>query len=70
MRALAKMPATAAYRMHTEKIITERAKIVANVSPCKIYDFHSFRKFYFIKFDRTKMLAMSKIKSIAVKLKR
>lgn len=31
MRALAKMPPTAAYRTHTEKIITERAKIVANV---------------------------------------
>ncbi|KAJ6636533.1 NADH dehydrogenase [ubiquinone] 1 alpha subcomplex subunit 5 [Pseudolycoriella hygida] len=30
MRALAKMPSTAAYRIHTEKIITERAKIVAN----------------------------------------
>lgn len=31
LRALAKMPPTAAYRTHTEKIITERAKIVANV---------------------------------------
>lgn len=31
MRALAKMPPTAAYRVHTEKIVTERAKIVASV---------------------------------------
>ncbi|XP_037036352.1 NADH dehydrogenase [ubiquinone] 1 alpha subcomplex subunit 5 [Bradysia coprophila] len=30
LRALAKMPPTAAYRIHTEKIITERARIVAN----------------------------------------
>lgn len=32
LRALAKMPQNAAYRIHTEKIITERANIVANVS--------------------------------------
>lgn len=32
LRAIAKMPENAAYRKYTEKIVTERAKIVANVS--------------------------------------
>lgn len=31
LRALNKMPETAAYRIHTEKIVTDRARIVANV---------------------------------------
>lgn len=31
MRAVAKMPETAAYRKHTETVIGERAKIVASV---------------------------------------
>lgn len=31
LRALNKMPETAAYRINTEKIITERARIVAAV---------------------------------------
>jgi len=32
LRALAKMPETAAYRIHTEKIITDRAKTVSTTS--------------------------------------
>lgn len=31
LRALAKMPANAVYRQHTEKIVSERASIVAQV---------------------------------------
>lgn len=43
MRALNKMPETAAYRIHTEKIITERARIVATVRNQQLITFLSIR---------------------------
>lgn len=36
LRAIAKMPENAGYRKNTERIVTERAKIVANVSSTKM----------------------------------
>lgn len=65
LRALSKMPENASYRNYTEKVVTERAKIVANVGHMKYYSTNFVNQIDF--YSRHQMLVKLKIKSVAAR---